>query len=109
MKKQEIIEKIARARLVESTIESMTHQPLDYDLEDLSQMIYLALLEQPDERIEDLYRNNEMQFFIGGIVKRQAFSQTSPYYLQIRKFNDMTDELGFDTEMKSNGTAEEVG
>ena len=71
----------------------LTHSHPDYDLQDLSQMIYEALLIQPEERIQDLWNNNEMQYFIIGIIKRQLFSQTSPYYLTIRKFRDITDDV----------------
>lgn len=93
MTKKEIIEVMGRNKMVETIIADMTHSHPDYDLQDLSQMIYEALLIQPEERIQDLWNNNEMQYFIIGIIKRQLFSQTSPYYLTIRKFRDITDDV----------------
>lgn len=93
MSKNEIIGQMAKSRAVERCIESMIHQTLDFDLNDLSQMIYEALLEQPEERVQDLWNNGEMQFFVWGIAKRQLFSNTSPFYLIIKKFSAMTDDI----------------
>ena len=93
MTKSEIIGLMAKSRMVEFSIGGMTHQHLDYDLQDLSQMIYEALLEQPEERIQDLWANGEMQYFVLGIIKRQVFSTTSPYYITIKKFNAVTDDI----------------
>lgn len=110
MTKDMIIEEMAKSRVVERAIEGMTHQALDYDLSDLSQMIYLALLEQPEGRITDLYENREIEFFIRGIIKKQAFSQTSPFYKTIRKFRDITDDIEscYDIEdSKGNGNDRE--
>ena len=84
---------MAESRMVEHLIESMAHQPLDYDLQDLAQMIYVALLEQPEERVQDLWANEEMQYFVLGIIKRQLYSVTSPYYITIKKFSAITDDI----------------
>lgn len=93
MTKSDIIGTMAKSRLVEKAIEYMAHQPLDYDLQDLSQMIYEALLEQPEERIQELWASSEMLFFVKGIIKRQLFSKTSPYYINIQKFNAITGDV----------------
>ena len=93
MTKSEIIGMMAKSKMVEKSIMNMTHQHLEYDLQDLSQMIYLALMEQPEERVQDLWANDEMQFFVLGIIRKQVFSQTSPYYITIKKFNAITDDI----------------
>ena len=93
MTKNEVISEVAKSRLVEKTIEGLTHQELDFDLSDLSQMIYEALLNQPEERVVDLWNNNEMPYFIIGIVRNQAFSNTSKFYYTIKKFRAMTDDI----------------
>lgn len=93
MTKREIIGLMAESRMVERAIEYMTHQPMDYDLQDLSQMIYEALLEQPEDRIQELWASDEMLFFVKGIIKRQVFSTTSPYYITIKKFNAITGDV----------------
>lgn len=66
---------------------------MDYDLQDLSQMIYEALLEQPEDRVQDLWANNEMEYFVLGIIRRQVFSTTSPYYTIIKRFSVITDDI----------------
>ena len=93
MTKNEIIESVAKSRLVEQTIEGLTHQELDYDLADLAQMIYEALLNQPEERVQDLWNNNEMTYFIIGIVRNQAFSNTHRFYYTIKRFKVITDDI----------------
>lgn len=100
MTKREILEVMARGQMVERLIEGVSHQALDFDLYDLSQMIYEALLTQPEERIINLYNSNEMEFFILGIIKKQLFSSTSPYFTQIRKFRSLSQpfapQMGFE-------------
>ena len=102
MTKSEIIGMMAKSRMVEKSIENMTHQHLDYDLQDLAQMIYVALLEQPEERVQDLWANDEMQYFVLGIIKRQAFSTTSPYYITIKRFSAITDDINECYEIDDN-------
>ena len=93
MSKSDIIGLMAKDRLVEECIEKMVHHPMDYDLQDLSQMIYEALLEQPEDRVQDLWTNNEMEYFVLGIIRRQVFSTTSPYYTIIKRFSVITDDI----------------
>lgn len=100
MTKKEIIDHMAWRQMVENVIIDMTHYPLSYDYEDLAQMIYLALMEQPDERVINLWNDGEMYFFVRGIVRNQLFSKTSPFYLTVRKFSAITDDIDgcYDTD-----------
>ena len=76
MSKTEIIDTIARQRLVEKICSKFK---IDYR-DDLSQMVYLCLLEKDDELIEQLWDNKQLNFYIASIVKTQVCSTTSTYY-----------------------------
>ena len=106
MTKSEILESMAKGKMVEKLIEGVSHQALDFDLSDLSQMIYEALLSQPEERIVNLYNSNALEFFIIGIIKKQLFSNTSPYFGQIRKFRLLTTRLGQHYQFEPDTTGE---
>lgn len=90
--KTEIIEAIARDRMVETMVTNIAHKPMSADLQDLSQMVYLILLEYDEKRLQDLWINNQMHFFIARIIINQYNSVTSPFHTIFRKFRLMVDE-----------------
>lgn len=92
MTKAQIIENIARKRKVERLIENIAHHSLTADLCDLSQMVYLILLEYDEQKLQDLWENNQMNFFIVRIIVNQYNSVNSPFYTTFRKFRRMIDE-----------------
>ena len=53
--KTEIIEVIAKDRMVETMVTNIAHKPMSADLKDLSQMVYLILLEYVDKNLQDLW------------------------------------------------------
>lgn len=83
--KAEIVETLARERVVESMIENIAHQHLSADLKDLSQMVYIILLEYDEGKLQDLWENNQMQFFIARIIINQYRSSNSPFHTIFRK------------------------
>ena len=90
--KTEIIEAIAKDRMVETMVTNIAHKPMSADLEDLSQMVYLILLEYDEKRLQDLWINNQMHFFIARIIINQYNSINSPCHTMFRKFRLMVDE-----------------
>ena len=90
--KTEIVEAIAKDRMVETMVTNIAHKPMSADLQDLSQMVYLILLEYDEERLQDLWINNQMHFFIARIIVNQYNSVTSPFHTIFRKFRLMVDE-----------------
>ena len=90
--KTEIIEAIAKDRMVETMVTNIAHKPMSADLQDLSQMVYLILLEYDEKRLQDLWINNQMHFFIARIIINQYNSVNSPFYTIFRKFRLMVDE-----------------
>ena len=66
MNKAEIIEQIAKARMVETMVQNIAHESLstNADLSDLCQMVYLILLEYDEDKankaLEMDYATNNM-------------------------------------------------
>lgn len=80
MGKTDIIAEIARAGLVEELVRNITgHGVIDYDLKDLVQIVYLALLETTDERVADLWESGQMRFYIARIIRTQLTSPRSTF------------------------------
>lgn len=73
-------------------VENIARQPLSADLKDLSQMVYLALLEYDEARLQDLWEKNQINFFLARIITNQYHSSLSPYYMTIRKFRSRITE-----------------
>lgn len=95
-----IVDKLARKRVVEDMIKNMNIN--DYP-DDLAQEIYLILLEYDKEKIEDIYNKNQINFFISRIITNQAFSKNSPFYLNYKKWDLNKEELDFENDADTEG------
>ena len=78
--------------MVETMVTNIAHKPMSADLHDLSQMVYLILLEYDEKKLQDLWENNQMHFFIARIIINQYNSVNSPFHTMFRKFRLMVDE-----------------
>ena len=78
--------------MVETMVTNIAHKPMSADLQDLSQMVYLILLEYDEKKLQDLWINNQMHFFIARIIINQYNSVNSPFHTIFRKFRLMVDE-----------------
>lgn len=99
--KAQIIEELAKARKVEQMVENICHNSLTADLQDLCQMVYLILLEYDEDKILDLYENNQMSFFIARIILNQYRTSNSPFHNTFRKYQERFVGIGnlCETEM----------
>ena len=95
-----IVDKLARNRVVEDMIKNMNIN--DYP-DDLAQEIYLILLEYDKEKIEDIYNKNQINFFISRIITNQAFSKNSPFYLNYKKWDFNKEDLDFENDVDTEG------
>lgn len=95
-----IVDKLARGRVVEDMIKNMNIN--DYP-DDLAQEIYLILLEYDKDKIEDIYNKNQINFFISRIITNQAFSKNSPFYLNYKKWDLNKEDLDFDNDADTEG------
>lgn len=93
MTKFEIVAQIAKERRVEEIVANITHSSLNPSLKDLCQIVYLTLLEYDEDKIIDLWENEQMNFFLAKVISRQYRSPRSKYYYQYRRFSAKSEPL----------------
>lgn len=93
MSKLEIIEEVAKAGMVEHMVQNIAHHTLDADLKDLAQMVYLILLEYDENKLQDLWVNEQMGFFLARIIINQYRSSNSPFHTIYRKFRERSEDI----------------
>lgn len=89
----EIVTQMARERRVETMVENIAKQPLDADLKDLSQMVYVILLEYDEDKLKDLWEHGQMNFFVARIILNQYRSANSPYFKLFRKYARKAEDI----------------
>ena len=72
---------------------NIAHQSLTADLKDLVQMVYLILLEYDEQKLQDLWENQQMSFFLARIIINQFRSSNSPFYTIFRKFQERSADI----------------
>lgn len=93
MSKLEIIEEVAKAGMVEHMVQNIAHHTLDADLKDLAQMVYLILLEYDESKLQDLWENEQIGFFLARIIINQYRSSNSPFHTIYRKFREKSEDI----------------
>ena len=86
MKKEEIIEKWAKDKKVESLVKKHTDFLNNPYIDDLVQDIYIELYLKDNELIEKLENDNEIDYFLTKIIRNNLYSKTSPFYYKYNKF-----------------------
>lgn len=104
MTKTEIVSEISKDKTVEKMLRTITKDN-SQSINDLAQDIYMSLLEKNEEFIVSLYKENKLKNFISGMITRNYFSKTSPYYKYYRKFlnnsnqiNEFIDDFTYDED-----------
>lgn len=92
MGKSEIVNEIAKGKMVEQMVQNIAHQSLSADLKDLCQMVYLILLEYDEQKLQDLWSKNQMNFFLARIIINQFRSSNSPFHMIFRRNQLKRDE-----------------
>ena len=92
--KQTIIETLAKERRVEALVENIAHHSLTADLKDLCQMVYLVLLEYDEEKLQDLWENEQINFFLARVIINQYRSSNSPFHTIFRKMQERCVYMG---------------
>lgn len=91
MTKKEIIENIAKEKILEELVNNICGY-IDDDLKDLIQDIYIDLFTKPEQMLLSLSENNQIKFFLTKIILNNVFSRTSRYYTKYKKNkNNMID------------------
>lgn len=85
-----IVERIANEGIVEKIVDNIRN--IVRNREDLIQEIYLILLNYDSSKLEDLYNNKQLNFFLVRVIKNQYFSSTSPFHKLYRKYYDIVSD-----------------
>ena len=88
----EIITYLAENKKVEEIVQNISKKSFPYE-DELSQDIYLSLLEKPSDLIERLYEKKELNYFIVKMVKNNLLSRNSPYYQKYMRWVERKTEL----------------
>ena len=83
----QIINAIANAQLIEEIINGVRYSKFENteNLKDLTQDIYLQLLQMRTDKLNDLYIKKQLRYWIARIVVNSIHSKTSPYYYTYKK------------------------
>jgi hypothetical protein len=86
-RKNKIITKLYNEGLVQTLVQKYSDDLLPQDLEDITQDIFVYICELSEEKIERLFDDNVLNFYVVKIIKNQMKSKTSAVYKNYRKFN----------------------
>ena len=83
----QIINEIANGGLVEEIINGVSYSKFENteNLKDLTQDIYLQLLQMDNAKINELYFKNQLRFWVTRIITNNIHSKTSPYFYTYKK------------------------
>lgn len=95
-----LVERLAVGRHVERLIANICGGP-SFDLFDLSQIVYLSLLEDDARKLLHLDEVGELDYFLVRVIKNQYRSNSSPWYRQCRLFGARTVEIGTASNLKT--------
>ena len=76
---------LARGEEVERIVCRVARRPLDEDLRDLAQMVYLVLLTYDEGKIVDLYESDALRYFIVRVASNQYWSNHSAFHKAFRR------------------------
>ena len=57
-------------------------------------MVYMILLEYDEGKLQDLWENDQMNFFLARIILNQYRSSNSPFHTMFRKFQERSVYMG---------------
>lgn len=89
--KHQTIDILARNKVIEKLVKR--HNFSSPYCKDLSQDLYIELLNKDDKLIVGLYERNEIEYYIRKMISNNINSSTSPFYKNYEKFRKTTDEI----------------
>ena len=84
--KNEIIEQWFKEGLVQKIVRKVSRGSDDPKWEDLVQIVYIYLLEKPEELIQKMYADGTYKYLAARMVMRQITSYRSKWYYDTRRF-----------------------
>ena len=90
------MEALARDRVVERIAERVCKRPAN-DLRDLSQTVYFSLLQMDPDKLRSLAEGG-LNFYIVGMVRKQAVGRYETFYKECVDFAARTVAIGENTK-----------
>ena len=103
MTKEEVVEYIARSKLIQECILIVTGGVWRSEYDDLTQDILIELLDQT--KVVDLYKKGQLKFYIMRVVRNNIQSATSRFFYRYRRFSLLNQG---DKSLSSYGQTEEM-
>lgn len=85
MSRTEIVEALAKSKTVEEILGKVAKAPIEGEMHDLCQEVYLTLLQADEQKLCEMYQRRELNYYIARIVTNQYSSKTSPFYYLFRR------------------------
>ena len=95
MTRTEIVAELGKRKAVEEMVSRITRRggAIGHAGHDLAQMVYMILLTYDEDKIVDLWENDQLGFFIARVIKVQAFSRKSPFWYAFRNFSAKSEDI----------------
>lgn len=90
LNKNGIITLLAKQRVIEQLVQSLTQSPYK---DDLCQDLYVDLLNKDENLITGMYYRGELLYFIRRMVSNNINSTTSPFYQKYERFRNLSTDL----------------
>ena len=85
MSTREVVEEIARSKLIQECILIVTGGVWRSEYDDLVQDLLVELLDQP--KIVDLYKRGELKYYVVRVIRNNLQSCTSRFFYRYRRFS----------------------
>ena len=86
MSTREVVEEIARTKLIQECILIVTGGVWRSEFDDLAQDLLVEFLNQ-GKKIVDLYKKGELKYYVVRVVRNNLQSCTSRFYYRYRRFS----------------------
>ena len=104
MTKEEVVEYIARSKLIQECIKVVTGGVWRSEYDDLVQDLLVEFLDQ-GKKIVDLYKKGQLRYYVVRVVRNNLQSCTSRFYYRYRRFSLLNQG---DKSLESYGQKEEM-
>lgn len=86
MTKEEVVEYIARSKLIQECIKVVTGGVWRSEYDDLVQDLLVEFLDQ-GKKIVDLYKKGQLRYYVVRVVRNNIQSNTSRFFYRYRRFS----------------------
>lgn len=86
MDRNGIVEALGRQRRVETFVQHYAKGVPHADQEDLSQIVYLALLRMDEDKLRDLWETGDIDFYLRRIIRTQLYGKRTDFDRDCRRF-----------------------